>query len=62
MDLYITDLDGTLLTPYTILTEYSRQVLNQLIDACIGFSIATVRSPSTFNICCKVSTCLFLSC
>lgn len=47
MDLYISDLDGTLLTPDATLTEYSSQVINRLIDAGIGFSIATARSPST---------------
>lgn len=47
MDLYISDLDGTLLTPDAALTEYSRAVLNQLIDAGVGFSVATARSPSS---------------
>jgi hypothetical protein len=47
MDLYISDLDGTLLTPDATITEYSRQVINRLIDAGINFSVATARSPST---------------
>lgn len=45
--LYVSDLDGTLLTPDKTITPRSRQAINRLIAAGEGFSVATARSAST---------------
>lgn len=45
--LYISDLDGTLLTPDCTLSDQSAQILNRLIQKGLLFSIATARSASS---------------
>lgn len=45
--LYISDLDGTLLTPQCTLSDQSARVLNQLMEEGLLFSIATARSASS---------------
>lgn len=47
MDLYLSDLDGTLLSSETELTDYTKQVLNKLIARGVHFSIATARTAAT---------------
>lgn len=48
MDLYISDLDGTLLNNNAILSENTITLLNQLIlQKNINFTIATARTPAT---------------
>ena len=49
--LYVTDLDGTLLNQSACISPYSEQVLKDLIEQGIHFTIATGRSPfSAFSI------------
>ncbi len=45
--LYVTDLDGTLLTGKENVSEYSREHLNKLLDRGLIFSYATARSVYT---------------
>lgn len=45
--LYISDLDGTLLSPSAELSEYSIENLNQLISQGVCFSVATARTVAT---------------
>ncbi|MGL4738191.1 MAG: HAD family hydrolase [Cellulosilyticaceae bacterium] len=45
--LYITDLDGTLLTSDKLVTQYTKETLNTLISEGIHFSVATARTPAT---------------
>ncbi len=45
--LYVTDLDGTLLTKDQVVTEYSKRVINGLIDNGMLFTYATARSLET---------------
>ena len=45
--LYVTDLDGTLLTSEKRISEYSKQAINQLIEEGMEFAFATARSLST---------------
>lgn len=45
--LYISDLDGTLLTSNRELSNYSKDTLNRLIDSGVHFSVATARSSAT---------------
>ena len=45
--LYISDLDGTLLTSNRELTNYSKETLNKMIDMGLHFSVATARSSAT---------------
>ncbi|MGL4453078.1 MAG: Cof-type HAD-IIB family hydrolase [Sarcina sp.] len=47
MNLYISDLDGTLLNQNREVTEYSKIVINNLIDKGLDFTIATARTPGT---------------
>ena len=47
MHLYISDLDGTLLTPDAIITPYSRQTISRLIENGLRFSVATARTLAT---------------
>ena len=47
MNIYISDLDGTLLNNNGALSEYTISVLNKLNDNNINFSIATARTPAT---------------
>lgn len=46
-NLYISDLDGTLLRSDKELSSYTKDTLNALISGGIHFSIATARSPAT---------------
>lgn len=45
--LYVSDLDGTLLTPEKKISGRSADILNQLIQKGVLFTIATARSPAT---------------
>ena len=45
--LYVSDLDGTLLSPDGTLSAYSRTHLNQLIEDGLLFSVATARCCPT---------------
>ena len=45
--LYISDLDGTLLTPEKTISPRTREAVNRAIAAGEGFSVATARSAST---------------
>lgn len=47
MELFISDLDGTLLNSNQQISEYSKEQLNKLIDQGVNFSIATARTPAT---------------
>ncbi len=45
--LYVSDLDGTLLTPTATLSTYTRNALNRLLEAGLPFTVATSRSVSS---------------
>ncbi|MGN0822927.1 MAG: HAD family hydrolase [Candidatus Gallimonas sp.] len=45
--LYLTDLDGTLLTRNETVSEYSREVLNRLVDQGMLLTYATARSATS---------------
>ncbi len=45
--LYVSDLDGTLLTPGGKLSDFTKEKLNELIADGLNFTIATARSAST---------------
>lgn len=45
--LYITDLDGTLLTPNICVSPKSAEIINMLIDKGMLFSVATARSQAS---------------
>lgn len=47
MELYISDLDGTLLNEDEKITEYSKKELNYILQENINFTVATARSPAT---------------
>lgn len=47
MTLYISDLDGTLLTNDAKVSSLSRKLLNESLDNNINFTIATARTPAT---------------
>lgn len=47
MDLYISDLDGTLLNSSRKISDYSKTTINNLIDKGLEFTIATARTPGT---------------
>lgn len=47
MNLYISDLDGTLLNERALLSEYSKKTLNKVLESDVNFSIATARTPAT---------------
>jgi HAD superfamily hydrolase (TIGR01484 family) len=42
--LYVSDLDGTLLNPNAVLSEYTKNELNKLISCGINFTVATGRT------------------
>ncbi|WP_416176512.1 HAD family hydrolase [Clostridium sp.] len=44
MDLYISDLDGTLLNSKRVVSSNSIKIINNLIDSGVNFTIATARS------------------
>lgn len=45
--LYITDLDGTLLTPNAVLSDETIAILNKLMEQGLEFTCATARTPAT---------------
>ena len=45
--LFVTDLDGTLLTPNQMLSEYTLCTVNALVDSGMAFTYATARSAET---------------
>ncbi|MDW7657141.1 MAG: Cof-type HAD-IIB family hydrolase [Bacillota bacterium] len=49
MELYISDLDGTLLTPEATITDRTRDTLNRLIREGLHFSVATARTQATVS-------------
>ncbi|EGT3617506.1 HAD family hydrolase [Clostridium perfringens] len=49
MDLFVSDLDGTLLNKDQIISDYSKKELNRLINTGVNFAIATARSPATVS-------------
>lgn len=48
--LYVTDLDGTLLTKDQVVSEYSKRAINELVDSGMLFTYATARSMETAGI------------
>ncbi|MPQ44665.1 HAD family hydrolase [Clostridium tarantellae] len=47
MDLYVSDLDGTLLNSNKKVSLESKNILNELINKGVNFTIATARTPAT---------------
>lgn len=47
MELFVTDLDGTLIDSKKKITDYSADILNKLIDNGMNFTVATARTPAT---------------
>ncbi|MGL5615140.1 MAG: HAD family hydrolase [Sarcina sp.] len=47
MDLYVSDLDGTLLNSDKKISKYTEENLNRLINDGLKFTIATARTPGT---------------
>lgn len=47
MELYVSDLDGTLLNSDKEISAYSKEILNKTIDKGINFTVATARTPAT---------------
>ena len=47
MELFVTDLDGTLLNSNKEVSIKSTEILNKLIDNGVNFTIATARTPAT---------------
>lgn len=47
MELFVSDLDGTLLNKNQVISEYSKEKLNKIINKGVNFAIATARSPAT---------------
>lgn len=47
MDLFVTDLDGTLLNSKKEISKYSVDILNKLISNGVNFTVATARTPAT---------------
>lgn len=47
MQLYVSDLDGTLLNSNREITPYSKNELNKLIEKGVDFTIASARTPAT---------------
>ncbi len=48
--LYVTDLDGTLLNTKDRISEYSKKVINELIDEGMHFTYATARSLTSASV------------
>lgn len=46
---YVSDLDGTLLTPHATLSSYTRDTINQLVADGMDFTIATARGVFTMS-------------
>lgn len=49
MELYVTDLDGTLLNSKKEVSRTSQELLNDLIDKGLEFTVATARTPATVS-------------
>lgn len=49
MELFVSDLDGTLLNKDQVISDYSKRELNRLINKGVNFAIATARSPATVS-------------
>ena len=47
MELFVTDLDGTLLNSHKEVSIKSIEILNKLIDDGVNFTVATARTPAT---------------
>lgn len=47
MELFVSDLDGTLLNSKAQLSDYSRKTINRLIDKGLNFTIATARAVNS---------------
>lgn len=47
--LYVSDMDGTLLSPDARLTRHAVELLNDAIDHGVRFTVATARTPATVN-------------
>lgn len=47
MELYISDLDGTLLNSNREISEYTKKEINEMIAKGLNFTIATARTPGT---------------
>lgn len=47
MELYVTDLDGTLLNSNKEVSKNSQEILNKLIKEGLEFTVATARTPAT---------------
>lgn len=47
MDLYVSDLDGTLLNDKAQISNITKNILNKAINNNVNFSIATARTPAT---------------
>ncbi|MBD7910851.1 HAD family hydrolase [Clostridium cibarium] len=47
MNLYISDLDGTLLNSEALVSDNSKNILNRALNKGINFTIATARTPAT---------------
>ena len=46
MELFVTDLDGTLLNSNKEVSIKSTEILNKLIDNGVNFTVATARTPA----------------
>ena len=49
MILYVSDLDGTLLNKNAKLTDYSKKIINQLMETGMNFTVATARTYATVS-------------
>lgn len=47
MEVFVSDLDGTLLNKNKEISDYSKRELNKLIEKGINFTVATARTPAT---------------
>lgn len=47
MELFVTDLDGTLINSKREVSKKSLEILNKLIDEGVNFTVATARTPAT---------------
>lgn len=49
MELFVSDLDGTLLNKEQVISDFSKRELNNLIERGVNFAVATARSPATVS-------------
>ena len=47
MELFVTDLDGTLINSKREVPKRSLEILNKLIEKGVNFTVATARTPAT---------------